>query len=139
MSFSKVFVLLKPDCMDRGLTGAVISRFEKKGFRVFASKVLTLSKDQVLNMYGKYSDQDFYKDLEAFMMSGPSMALVLSHFQRKEGDTIQTARALAGAFNPIPGTIRGELAESQRRNIVHVSDSGEAVIHETVNVFGDLV
>jgi nucleoside-diphosphate kinase len=128
MSVERTLVLIKPDAVARGLAGELISRFERKGLRIAALRMLRFDEDLVDRHYGEHKGKDFFEPLKAFIMSGAVVALAL------EGDrAIEVVRAMMGAtkfFEAAPGTIRGDLAFSVRENLVHGSDSPESAARE---------
>lgn len=117
----KTLILLKPDTVERGLCGEVIARFEKRGLRIIAMKMLQLSKKQAQIHYIEHQGKPFLPDLIHFITSGPLVAMIL------EGENvIKLARTMMGVTNPLdalPGTIRGDFSTNVRKNIIHGSDS----------------
>jgi nucleoside-diphosphate kinase len=124
----RTLVLLKPDTVRRGLVGEVLSRFEAKGLTIVAMEHRAIDAALADQHYVEHVDRDFYPPLRAFVTSGPLVALVL------EGDeAIEVVRALNGATDgrqAAPGTVRGDLALSNRENLVHGSDSPESAQRE---------
>lgn len=124
----RAFVIIKPDGVQRGLTGEIISRFEKKGLRIVGLKMVHISQDQASRQYACHKGRPFYDSLVKFMTSGPSVAMVL------EGhNAITLARRIMGETGPLqstPGTIRGDFAVDIQFNLVHGSDSPESIAHE---------
>eukprot|EP00696_Hemimastix_kukwesjijk_P019535 gnl/Hemi2/8791_TR3048_c0_g1_i1.p1 gnl/Hemi2/8791_TR3048_c0_g1~~gnl/Hemi2/8791_TR3048_c0_g1_i1.p1 ORF type:complete len:193 (-),score=31.07 gnl/Hemi2/8791_TR3048_c0_g1_i1:43-621(-) len=122
------FLMIKPDGVQRGLIGNIISRFERKGYQLVAMKTVLPSKPLVSTHYLEHAARDFFPDLVAYVCSGPVVAMVW------EGpDVVAAARKMIGATNPVnadPGTIRGEFATSKQRNIIHGSDSAESAMRE---------
>jgi nucleoside-diphosphate kinase len=127
-------VLLKPDAVRRGLCGEIIRRLEAKGLRIVGMKMLKFDRDLSRRHYAAHVDKPFYAALEEFIVSGPSVAMVV------EGEgAIALVRALMGATNYLeaaPGTIRADFAKSTRENLVHGSDSAESAERE-VGLFFD--
>ena len=121
-------VLIKPDAVRRGLLGEILSRFERKGLTVEALELRTMDGTLADAHYAEHVDKAFYPPLKDFMTSGPLAALVLS------GDSvIEVVRAMIGATDgrkAAAGTIRGDLALSNRENLVHASDSPESAERE---------
>jgi nucleoside-diphosphate kinase len=121
-------VLIKPDAVRRGLLGEILSRFERKGLIVEALELRTMDASLADAHYAEHVDKAFYPPLKDFMTSGPLAALVLS------GDSvIEVVRAMIGATDgrkAAAGTIRGDLALSNRENLVHASDSPESAERE---------
>ncbi len=128
----RTLVLLKPDAVRRGLVGEVLSRYERKGLRIVAMDQRSIDVELADRHYAEHVERDFYPPLRAFITSGPLVAMVL------EGDTaVEVVRALNGATDgrkAAPGTIRGDLALSNRENLVHASDSRESAQRE-IGVF----
>lgn len=121
-------VLIKPDAVERGLTGQIIDRYLRKGLRIVAMRQLTADAATADAHYAEHTAKDFYPPLREFITSGPLVAMVV------EGDgAISALRALNGATNPLeaaPGTVRGDLALTTRYNCVHASDSAESAQRE---------
>ncbi len=118
----RTLVLLKPDAVERGLVGLILSRFETKGLKVVAMDLRTLDADTLARHYEEHVGKGFYADLVEFMSRGPVVALALEGPQ----DTWEVVRAMMGATNPLksaPGTIRGDLGTLFTENLVHGSDS----------------
>ncbi|KAE9364740.1 NDK-domain-containing protein [Stipitochalara longipes BDJ] len=123
MSTEQTFIAIKPDGVQRGLVGPIISRFEARGYKLAAIKLLTASKEHLEKHYEDLAEKPFFPGLIKYMGSGPICAMVW------EGrDAVKTGRALLGATNPLasaPGTIRGDYAIDVGRNVCHGSDSVE--------------
>ena len=124
----RTLVLVKPDGVARGLVGEVITRLERKGLRLVAAELRTLTAEIAETHYAEHRERPFFGSLVEFITSGPLMALVV------EGPrAIEAFRALAGATDPVkalPGTIRGDFALEVQNNIVHGSDSPESAERE---------
>ena len=124
----RTLVLLKPDTVRRGLIGEVLGRFEAKGLTIVAMEQRHVDGEMADTHYAEHVERDFYPPLRDFITSGPLVAMVL------EGDeAISVVRALNGATDgreAAPGTIRGDLALSNRENLVHGSDSEESAASE---------
>ena len=120
--------IIKPDALARGVSGAILSRFEKEGFGIIAMKMTRLSRNQAAGFYQVHRKKPFFKSLIKFMTSGPVIVLVL------EGkDIIESLRAVMGATDPAKarkGTIRSRFGENVERNSVHGSDSTESADYE---------
>ena len=118
---SRTLILVKPDAFERGLTGEIIARFERKGLRIAALKLMHVDRDLAEEHYAEHSSKPFFPDLIEFISRGPLVAMVL------EGeDAVPAARSLIGATNPTeatPGSIRGDFALEVTFNLVHGSDS----------------
>ncbi|CBY01501.1 nucleoside diphosphate kinase [Plenodomus lingam] len=123
MTTEQTFIAIKPDGVQRGLIGPIISRFENRGFKLAAIKLVTPSKEHLEKHYEDLAGKPFFPGLIAYMGSGPVCAMVW------EGrDAVKTGRAILGATNPLasaPGTIRGDFALDVGRNVCHGSDSVE--------------
>jgi nucleoside-diphosphate kinase len=118
----RTFVICKPDCIERGLVGEILTRFERKGLRIVALEQRTLDKETLAKHYEEHAGKAFYDDLVSFMSRGPAVVLVLEGPQ----DTYKVVRTLMGATNPrdaAPGTIRGDYGIELTENLVHGSDS----------------
>lgn len=129
----RTFVICKPDAVERGLVGEIISRFERKGLRIVAMEQRTLDRDTLARHYEEHQGKPFYEDLVAFMSRGPAVVLVLEGPQ----DTYKVVRTLMGATNPreaAPGTIRGDFGIELTENLVHGSDSPESAARE-ISIF----
>lgn len=135
MAIERTLVLIKPDGVRRGLIGEVISRFERKGLKIVAMKMLRMSTEKAMEFYSVHKDKPFFHDLVEFMTSGPIVAMIL------EGDSaISVVRLMIGATDgrkAEPGTIRGDYALSVQENVVHASDSLESFERESKVIFSD--
>lgn len=119
----RTLAILKPDCVKRNLRGQVLARFEAAGFRILAMKMVTLNPETAGGFYAVHRDRPFFKDLVAFMSSGPCVPVAL-----EKENAVADFRTLIGATDPkdaAAGTIRREFASSKGENIVHGSDSPE--------------
>ncbi|MBI1350170.1 MAG: nucleoside-diphosphate kinase [Actinomycetales bacterium] len=132
----RTLVLIKPDGVARGLVGEVISRIERKGFRIAAMELRTLTREVAETHYGEHQGKPFFADLVDFITSGPLVAAVV------EGpDAIVQWRSMMGATNPVNaemGTIRGDLATEMQNNVTHGSDSPESAAREVALFFPGL-
>lgn len=136
-SADRTLVLLKPDAVERGLVGTIVSRFEAKGLRIVAMELRTLDADLLARHYEEHVGKGFYDDLVAFMSRGPVVAMVLEGPE----DTWEVVRTMMGATNPrsaAPGTIRGDLGILFTENLVHGSDSAASAEREIGIFFPDL-
>ena len=135
MVVQRTLVLVKPDGVRRGLIGEVIKRFENKGLKIRALKMLWLTREQAEEFYSVHKDKPFFQDLISFITSGPIVAMVL------EGDeAINVVRIMIGATDgrkAQPGTIRGDYALSIQDNVVHASDSPESFEREFRVIFSE--
>lgn len=126
---NRTLVLLKPDSVERGLIGAIVSRFETKGLRVVAMELRVLGKDVLARHYEEHRERPFYADLVAFMSRSPAVAMVLEGPE----DTWEIVRTMMGPTNPRtapPGTIRGDFGTVLTENLVHGSDSAQSAARE---------
>jgi nucleoside-diphosphate kinase len=126
---TKTLVLLKPDAVERGLVGNILTRFENKGLKIAAMQLRTLDAATLARHYEEHVGKGFYADLVAFMGRNPVVALVLEGPE----DTWEIVRAMMGATNPrsaAPGTIRGDLGTLFTENLVHGSDSADSAARE---------
>lgn len=124
----RTFIAIKPDGVQRGLIGEVISRFERRGLKLVGLKMLNVSNELAEKHYGEHKGKPFFGGLVGFITSGPVVAMVW------EGkNAISLCRNTIGATNPssaAPGTIRGDLALDIGRNMVHGSDGPESAVRE---------
>ena len=126
---NRTLVLLKPDAVERGLIGAITSRFETKGLRIAAMELRTLDADILARHYEEHVGKGFYSELVTFMARGPVVAMAVEGPE----DTWEIVRAMMGATNPrtaAPGTIRGDYGTMFTENLVHGSDSAESAARE---------
>jgi nucleoside-diphosphate kinase len=124
----RTLILVKPDAFARGLTGEIISRFERKGLRLAALRQMTMDAELAERHYAEHSERPFFGELVAFITSGPLVAMVLEGEQ-----AVPAARQVIGATNPLeaaPGSIRGDFAIETGTNLVHGSDSDESAERE---------
>ncbi len=132
----RTLILVKPDAFARNLTGEIIARFERKGLRLVALKLMTMTIDLAERHYAEHVGKPFFEELVTFITSGPLVAMVL------EGDeAVQAARQVIGATNPLQattGSIRGDYAIAVGQNMVHGSDSTESAAREVALFFPDL-
>ena len=131
-------ILVKPDAFERGLSGEIIARFERKGLRIAALKRMTVTRELAEGHYAEHAERPFFSDLVTFITRSPSLIMVV------EGpkDTYAVVRLMMGATNPAeaaPGTIRGDFGIETTENLVHGSDSHESAAREIALFFPDLV
>ena len=128
VSRERTYIMIKPDGVQRGLIGPIITRFEQRGFKLVAMKLVTPGKAHLQEHYKDLSGKGFFAGLIEYMNSGPVCAMVW------EGDNaVATGRKMLGATKPFdsaPGTIRGDYCIDVGRNIIHGSDSVESANHE---------
>lgn len=129
----RTFLMVKPDGVQRGLIGRIISRLEDKGFKMTAGKLVQVSREQAQQHYAEHAGKPFFEELVGFITSGPVFAMVW------EGDNIVTlSRLLIGKTQVTeaqPGTIRGDFAAHTPFNLIHGSDSLESAEREIANFF----
>jgi len=129
----RTMVLLKPDAVQRQLVGRVIARFETRGLKIVALRMMAVSADLARRMYAVHEGKDFYEPLIRFITGGPVVAMVL------EGNgAVAVVRAMMGpTFGPDApaGTIRGDFGMSRRYNLIHGSDSTESAAREIALLF----
>jgi len=126
-------IVIKPDGVARSLVGEIISRFEKKGFRVIQLKMMRFNKKQAKDFYSPHIGKPFFGELQDFIVSGPLVAAVI------EGPhAVNVARGMIGvtkSFEAASGTIRGDFGLGYTDNIVHASDSDESFQRESKIIF----
>lgn len=124
----RTFIMIKPDGVQRGLTGEIIKRLEQKGFNLIGLKMMSVSRELAEKHYDVHRDKSFFGSLVAFIVSAPVVAMVW------EGEgVVASARKIIGATNPLsaePGTIRGDYGISIGRNLIHGSDAVETAQRE---------
>ncbi|MBF6649886.1 nucleoside-diphosphate kinase [Methylobacter sp. BlB1] len=135
MAIERTFSIIKPDAVAKNVIGEIYSRFEKNGLQIVAAKMVHLTQEQAEGFYAEHKERGFFKDLVAFMISGPVIMQVL------EGENaVLKNRELMGATNPkeaAPGTIRADFANSIDENAVHGSDALETAKREIAFFFSD--
>jgi nucleoside-diphosphate kinase len=132
MATERTFAMVKPDGVKRGLVGEVISRIEKKGFRIVGMKLMQIPRETAERHYGEHKGKPFFDGLVSFITSGPVVAMVI------EGENaILEWRKMMGATNPKDaalGTIRGDFASTIDENVVHGSDA-PATAEREIGIF----
>ena len=121
--------IVKPDAVARKLTGEVIARFERKGFKILKLKMFIFTQEQAENFYGVHKDKPFFAELTSFITSGPVVAAII-----EGNNAVATTRIMIGAtksFEAVPGSIRGDFGLGFSDNIIHASDSTESFEHES--------
>jgi nucleoside-diphosphate kinase len=132
----RTLILVKPDAFSQGLTGEIIGRFERKGLRIVAMRLLTMERELAERHYAEHEGKPFYAELVGFITSGQLVAMVLEGPQ-----AVAAARQVIGATDPLeatPGSIRGDLAIDTGMNLVHGSDSPESAEREVALFFPGL-
>jgi nucleoside-diphosphate kinase len=132
----RTLILVKPDAFERNLTGEIIARFERKGLRIAALKLMTVETGLAERHYSEHSEKPFFGELIEFITRGPLVAMVL------EGQSaVEASRQVIGATNPIeaaPGSIRGDFAIEVTFNLVHGSDAPDTAKREIALFFPEL-
>ncbi len=132
----RTLILIKPDAFARNLSGEIVARFERKGLRLVAMNLMTMTRELAERHYAEHQGKGFYEELVTFITSGPLVAMVLEGEQ-----AVVAARQVIGATNPLEattGSIRGDYAIEVGQNMVHGSDSPESAAREVALFFPDL-
>ncbi|MCG9968296.1 nucleoside-diphosphate kinase [Pelotomaculum terephthalicicum JT] len=128
MQKERTYLMVKPDGVQRNLAGEIISRFEKKGFKIIGLKMFKITRELAEKHYGEHAGKPFFEPLVDFITSGPVVAMVI------EGkNAISAAREMMGATDPLkaaPGTIRNSFGIDMGRNVIHGSDSPASAARE---------
>ncbi len=135
MKTARTAVLVKPDGLQRGLIGEIISRFERKGLKLIGLKMLNMSDEQLSDWYAEHKDKSFFGDLKSFMGSMPIVAMVWEGI-----DAVPVVRKLVGTTlgrEAEGGSIRGDFGMSQQFNLIHASANGDDAEREIKIVFED--
>jgi nucleoside-diphosphate kinase len=133
---ARTLILIKPDAFERGLSGEVIARFERKGLRIAALRQLTVDEELAHRHYEEHTEKPFFGELVEFITGGPLVAMVLEGVR-----AVEAARQVIGATDPIeasPGSIRGDFALEVTFNMVHGSDSDASAEREIAIWFPEL-
>ncbi|HVM06700.1 MAG TPA: nucleoside-diphosphate kinase [Acidimicrobiales bacterium] len=133
----RTFVIVKPDAVERGLAGEIVSRFERKGLKLVAAELRLIDVDLAGRHYAEHAEKPFFSDLVAFITRSPALLLVVEG----PGDTWKVVRTLMGPTDPKdapPGTIRGDYGVILTENLVHGSDSPDSAERETALFFPGL-
>jgi len=133
MALEQTLILLKPDCVQRGLVGKVMARLETRGLQLAGLKMIRLDEKKCAEHYAHLVSKPFYPGLVTFMTSSPIVALVVSG-----PEAVKVVRDMCGptnARNAAPGTIRGDYSLSTQYNIIHASDSLETAVKEVARFF----
>src|SRR5258706_8352802 len=129
----RTVVLVKPDGVQRGLIGEILTRFERKGLRLAALKMISLNDAILDEWYVHHKDKSFFPDLKNYMMSYPVVAMLWEGVDAAV--TVRTMIGITKAREAAPGTIRGDFAMSQQYNLIHASESPEAARKEEAIIF----
>ena len=130
----RTLFVVKPDAVRRGLVGEIVSRFEKKGFRLVRLEMMRLTEEKASSFYAVHRERPFFPDLTAFITSGPVVAGVV-----EGNNAVATVRIMVGAtrsFEAAPGSVRGDLGLGFTDNVIHASDSAASYEHEQRVAFG---
>ena len=131
----RTLILVKPDAMQRGLAGEVLSRFERRGLKLVALRMMQMDRTLAAKHYAEHIGKAFYKPLVSFITSGPIIAALF-----EAENAVELARQTIGATDPAksaPGSIRGDLGIDLGRNVVHGSDSPESAVREAALFFDE--
>lgn len=131
----RTLIILKPDAVQRGLVGQIVARFEAKGIKLAAMKLMRIDRDLAERHYAPHKEKPFYPGLIKYITSAPVVVMVLEGL-----NVIAVARKMMGAtfgFNAEPGTIRGDFGSSKTFNLIHGSDSPESAASEIKLYFTD--
>lgn len=129
----QTLIIAKPDAVQRGLIGEIISRFERKGLKLIGIKISRLDQAILRTHYAEHLEKSFYNGLEQFMKSSPVVLMAWEGYE-----CVESVRNLVGATNPrqaSPGSIRGDLAIGTGRNLIHASDSKQSGAAEVASFF----
>ena len=133
----RTFVACKPDAVERGLVGEILSRFERRGLRIVAAELRQISEETAKRHYAEHEGKPFFDGLVSFITRGPAMLMIVEGPE----DTWEIVRTMMGATNSAkaaPGTIRGDLSAQFTENLVHGSDSAASAEREIGIFFPDL-
>ena len=133
----RTFVIVKPDAVERGLAGEIVSRFERKGLQLVAAELRLIDVDLAGRHYAEHAEKPFFSDLVTFITRSPALLLLVEG----PGDTWKVVRTLMGPTNPKdapPGTIRGDYGVLLTENLVHGSDGPESAQREIELFFPDV-
>ncbi len=134
MAMERTYIMLKPDALERGLIGEILTRIEHKGYRIEQMKMITLDEPILREHYAHIADKPFFPDTLAYMTRGPVLAMVVAG-----ENAVRGMRILMGATrfeDAAAGTIRGDFAHSTTENLIHGSDSVENAEIEIKRFFG---
>jgi len=132
----KTLIVIKPDAVQRGLSGQIIARFEARGFKIASLKMLTVPQDLAREHYIEHKDKPFFGSLIEFITSSPVVAIIF-----EAPNAIKLSRAMIGATDPLeadPGSIRGSLTCDKQANLIHGSDSSQSAERELKLWFPEL-
>jgi nucleoside-diphosphate kinase len=135
---NRTLVIVKPDGVERGLAGEIVSRLERKGLRLVAAELRVITGEAAQVHYAEHAERPFFGDLVTFISRSPSLIMVL---EGPNDDTFAVVRGMMGVTNPseaTPGTIRGDFGLVTQENLVHGSDSPESAAREIAFFFPQL-
>ncbi len=135
MAIERTLIIIKPDGVQRGLVGEILTRLERRGLKIVGLDFRAITGETASKHYGEHQGKPFYNGLIEYITSGPSVLGVL-----EGADAVAITRSTIGATNPVnaaPGTIRGDLGVMTGRNLIHGSDSPESAAREVALFFGD--
>jgi len=136
MDMEKTLIVVKPDGVERGLTGAILARFETRGFRLVALKLMMVTPELAREHYSEHAEKPFFPGLVEFITATPVVAMIL------EGqNAIPLSRQMIGATDPLnaaTGSIRGDYTLDKQANLIHGSDSPEAAARELALWFPEI-
>ncbi len=128
----KTFIMLKPDTIQRNLVGEILGRFERRGLKIVAMKMVQIDRATAEELYSMHKGKDFYEPLITYVMSGPCVVCVIEGYE-----AVKAVRRMVGSTNPLEsdaGSIRGSYGLFLRRNVVHASDSAKTAERE-ISIF----
>ena len=131
----RTLIIAKPDAVQRGLVGEIISRLERKGLKLIGMKMASLDESVLRKHYAEHLEKPFYAGLEEFMKSSPVILMAWEGYE-----CVESVRLLVGATNPrqaAPGSIRGDLSVGTGRNLIHASDSVVSGLREVTTFFAN--
>jgi len=134
----RTLVICKPDAVERGLVGEILSRIERRTLKIVAAELRVIDRDLAAQHYAEHEGKGFYEELVTFIGRSPALVFVVEG----PGDTWKALRTMMGATNPLdsaPGTIRGDFGIEMSENLIHGSDSAEAAAREIAIFFPNLV
>jgi len=134
---NRTFIICKPDAVERGLVGEILTRFERRDLKVVAAELRTIDRETASKHYAEHEGKPFYEDLVTFIGRSPALCAVIEG----PADTWQIVRTMMGATNPAesaPGTIRGDFGLEMSENLIHGSDSAESAAREIAIFFPGL-
>ncbi len=126
----QTLIIIKPDAVQRGIVGEILTRFEKKGFKIIGLKMIRLREAILREHYAHVADEPFFEELSKFMGSSPVLVICLEGL-----NAINVVRMVAGTKSDQLGTIRGDFAASSQRNLIHSSDSTDTAKREIKRFF----